>query len=245
MHISIKIAVAASSALLATLTIGGIVAERARTREVRATLEQESIKQQRFAEEVLRQELRTRTEQYDALRPVEFTQLAWNQPHNPDRWGACMIAFTAYESVENEEHHPGARQFKVWGLVGLGPEDEKVKQSPQTIQFVSTARAFKQYRILTSEKIALSARIIDFLDKKFLRPIARGGRFSLRRKRRIRKASRRVSDHGLNFPSGSAKGLITEKNPSEDFISRKMPAGFSCFEIVMLRRFTRQFKECR
>lgn len=165
MHISIKIAVTASLALLATLTIGGIVAERARTREVRATLERESVKQQRFAEEVLRQELRVRTEQYDALRPVDFRQFASNQPHNPDRWGECMIAFTAYEFVEGEDHHPGTREFNVWGLAGLGPEDEKVKQSSQTIQFFKN-RAFRQHRILTSEKNALSARIVDFLDKK-------------------------------------------------------------------------------
>ena len=86
MHISIKIAVTASLALLATLTVGGIVAERTRAREVRATLDQEGVKQQRFAEDILRRELRFRTEQYDALRPVDFRQLASNQPHNPERW---------------------------------------------------------------------------------------------------------------------------------------------------------------
>ncbi|MBR5622837.1 MAG: HAMP domain-containing histidine kinase [Opitutales bacterium] len=165
MHISIKIAVTASLALLTTLTVGGIVAERARAREVQATLDQEGAKQQRFAEDILRREIRSRTEQYDALRPVDFWQLASNQPHNPDRWGECMIAFTAYEFIESEEHHPGTREFTIWGLAGLGPEDEKAKQSPYTIRFFKN-RAFKQHRILTSEQNALSSGIIDFLDKK-------------------------------------------------------------------------------
>lgn len=165
MHISIKIAVTASLALLVTLTVGGIVAERTRAREVRATLDQEGVKQQRFAEDILRRELRFRTEQYDALRPVDFRQLASNQPHNPERWRECMLAFTAYEFVESEDHHPGTREFTIWGLAGLGPEDEKAKQSPHTIRFFKN-RAFKQYRILTSEQNALSSGIIDFLDKK-------------------------------------------------------------------------------
>lgn len=154
----VKMALAASLALAAILTTLAFWLERSRAAEIHANLAREHAEREHSVELILIRSLQDFLAKADTITPENFAESANRRAKNETLWQESLAAFAFYELIP-EGKHAETRYFSVYGVAGLGKEDEKTRK------LISKRKYAGEY-ILASERAKIIEHIVRFADKK-------------------------------------------------------------------------------